>query len=362
VEKFMYVHAQNFLFPWSLFVILALFLNSCSDALDAENKTGHPDWPAPVSEMVNFENDGVTFAGKFTFPDTDGVYPFVVFVHGSEQVSALATYSTPQRLAKRGVASFIYDKRGTGGSGGEQTVNLSVLARDVSAAVDFALSHERVNNVGLIAFSQGGWTAPLAANQNDKVSFLVIDSGSAVSAKQQDHWALTIWMQNKGFDDAALADAEPVIQAAYNTLECAFQCGWEELEAIRNENAGEDWLPVLAESPTNVGFILGSTQEELLQTIEALGADVFEGFTRDPLPAIQALTAPSLWLYGDNDPDVPAQKSAERIRSLKQQGRPVEVFYYKNIGHGVLPHLFADSASEDDLQTIFDFIETHSGQ
>jgi uncharacterized protein len=347
-------------YGWPLAAILTLLLASCNDFVAGESGIGRQDWPAPKSELAEFENDGVTFAGKFTFPDTGGIYPFVVFVHGSEQTSALASYSTPRRLAKRGVASFIYDKRGTGGSGGEQTVNLNVLASDVSAAVDFALSHERVKNVGLIAFSQGGWTAPLAANLNDKVSFLLIDSGSAVSAKEQDQWALTIWMRKNGFDDGALAEAEPIIRAAYKTLECAFQCGWEELDNLRVANADKGWLAGLMESPTNVGFILGNTREELLQLIEQLGADVFDDFSRDPLPAIEALSASSLWLFGDDDPDVPAKESAELIRTLKQQGRPVEVLYFPKVGHGVLPHLFADSSGEDGLQKIFNFIEENA--
>ena len=51
-------------------------------------------------------------------------------------------------LAAQGIAAFVYDKRGTGSSGGEYTQNFELLAADAAAALaqrenDGARSHQQ---------------------------------------------------------------------------------------------------------------------------------------------------------------------------------------------------------------------------
>ncbi len=91
----------------------------------------------------------------------------VVLVHGSEDFSALDFYSLQRQLPAEGVGVFVYDKRGTGSSGGHYTQDFDVLATDAVAAMTAArrLAGNRAGRVGYLGTSQGGWVAPIAANR-----------------------------------------------------------------------------------------------------------------------------------------------------------------------------------------------------
>ncbi len=56
----------------------------------------------------------------------------------------------------------------------------------------------------------------------------------------------------------------------------------------------------------------------------------------DPRPFIEELTAPGLWLLGDQDQIIPARESAQIVRDVAEQfGRPFTVVVYPNGDHGL---------------------------
>src|SRR5262249_22143268 len=56
-------------------------------------------------------------------------------------------------------------------------------------------------------------------------------------------------------------------------------------------------------------------------------------FGYDPLPWIQKLSIPVLWLYGGQDRQQPAQHSMEILRGLS--GHDFQISYYPDAGHGL---------------------------
>ena len=64
-----------------------------------------------------------------------GAVPVVVLIHGSEHSSARDSYALQRMLPAEGIGVFVYDKRGTGASGGSYTQDYSVLADDAMQAV-----------------------------------------------------------------------------------------------------------------------------------------------------------------------------------------------------------------------------------
>jgi uncharacterized protein len=65
--------------------------------------------------------------------------PVVVLVHGSEYDSAIDSYALQRMFPAQGVGAFVYDKRGTGVSGGAYTQDFDVLADDAIAAMKEAI-------------------------------------------------------------------------------------------------------------------------------------------------------------------------------------------------------------------------------
>jgi dipeptidyl aminopeptidase/acylaminoacyl peptidase len=116
--------------------------------------------------------------------------PGIVLVHGAGRLQRHAYRAGAERLRALGFAVLLYDKRGVGESTGRyQDVSpdnseevLALLADDARRAVHRLAAHPGVdaNRVGLFGGSQAGWILPLAATDT-AVRFLIVLSGPAVS-------------------------------------------------------------------------------------------------------------------------------------------------------------------------------------
>ncbi|MBI3677168.1 MAG: hypothetical protein HY243_11205 [Proteobacteria bacterium] len=109
---------------------------------------------------TTFTSHGVTLTGRLVMPKGEAVVPVVVLVHGSEHDSARKFYSLQRMLPAEGVGAFVYDKRGTGASGGSYSQDFSLLADDDVAAMREArrLAGARAGRIGYQAGSEGdGW-------------------------------------------------------------------------------------------------------------------------------------------------------------------------------------------------------------
>ena len=107
---------------------VATAMRSCSPDRKARGCTS-------TRAMSRFVSHGTKLAGRIVMPPGEGKVPLVVLIHGSEPDSALASYSLQRMLPAQGIAAFVYDKRGTGSSGGKYTQDYSLLADDAVAAV-----------------------------------------------------------------------------------------------------------------------------------------------------------------------------------------------------------------------------------
>jgi uncharacterized protein len=116
---------------------------------------------------------GVTLAATLTVPPGPGPHPAAVLVSGFGPASRDGSFGRPggpyadlaRDLARAGVATLRYDKRGTGGSGGPALswLDARALTRDASAAVRALAALPGLRRVALIGHSQGGDLALAAA-------------------------------------------------------------------------------------------------------------------------------------------------------------------------------------------------------
>ena len=108
-----------------------------------------------VNETV-FESGGVKLVGRLVMPKGAGKVPVVILIHGSEHESARDSYALQRMFPAQGIGAFVYDKRGTGASGGTYTQDFDVLANDVVAAMKEArrLAGPRAGRVGYQAVAK----------------------------------------------------------------------------------------------------------------------------------------------------------------------------------------------------------------
>jgi len=168
-----------------------------------------------------------TIAGSLYLPVSCTSCATVIVVPGSGDQSR-ATWSYrgyAAELARHGVAAFVYDKRGLGGSNGRwQTASFADLADDV-AAIAQHLAHTGgvdARRIGAMGISQGGWIVPMAAAKTPLISFAMLIVGPAVTPQEQERERIAGTLRARGFgaDDvaAALAFVDAQFAADYGEL------------------------------------------------------------------------------------------------------------------------------------------------
>jgi hypothetical protein len=132
-----------------------------------------------------------------------------VFITGSDPDTRTRWLFEAATLARRGVASLLYDKRGVGESLGasHDLASWDDLAGDVEGAIDYLLTRSDAVDtarIGLIGQSQGTWMIAKVAARNAHVAFAVNISGGAMSAAAQETYRTGALMRRAGFADTAI--------------------------------------------------------------------------------------------------------------------------------------------------------------
>ncbi len=232
---------------------------------------------------VQFRSGGTRLSGTLLIPPGAGKHAGAVFVHGSGPTQRAYLPELSAMLVRHGVAVLVYDKRGIGQSDGRYpgesptADTIDTLARDAQAAARFLAAQPEIDpkRVGLTGHSQAGWIDPLAASREPAIRFLLVFSGPAVTADEND---LFQDLAGQGNRTATLTDAE--------------------IDA---------------------------------QVLKAGTGGV------DPIPSIRKLKIPSLWLYGGRDRTVPPGLSGRRLAPIAAEpGRDITVVDFPNGNHALI--------------------------
>ncbi len=281
---------------------------------------------------TTFESHGTRLVGRLVMPHGEGKVPVVVLLHGSEHDSALTYYSLQRMLPAEGIGAFVFDKRGTGISGGSYSQDFSLLADDDVAALRDArrLAGPRLGRIGYQGGSEGGWVAPIAAARTP-VDFVIVSFGLAVSVIDEDQEAVAIEMREKGHTPDEIAKAQEVAHAAENVIASGFTSGFGEFDASRAKYGKAPWYKDLHGDFTWMLLPYSAAQMRALAPKYRWGTP----FRYDPMPTLRAATAPELWILGGEDYEAPSAETSARIRGLIADGHPFTLALYPHAEHGM---------------------------
>ena len=281
---------------------------------------------------VAFQSHGTRLLGRLVLPHGDAKVPVVVLVHGSERDSARGIYSLQRLFPAVGVGAFVYDKRGTGGSGGAYTQDFNVLADDAVAAMREArsLAGPRAGRVGYQGGSEGGWVVPLAASRAP-VDFAIVSFGLAVTILEEDQQSVALDMRFHGFGADETAKALEVARAAEEVIENRGTRGYETFDGLRREYKSEPWYKYL--HGDFMFMVLPLNQDQIKKAVKQFDFQI--PFRYEPMPVLDASTTPQLWILGEDDLEAPSAETGRRIKSLIAKGKRYTLAVYPGAEHGM---------------------------
>jgi hypothetical protein len=280
--------------------------------------------PLPVSEPATWSTGDVEIAGSLFKADGERPRPAIVFMTGSGGSPALeigVVRAHVRNLTAAGYAVLVFDRRGTGASGGTfRDWTFQDLASDLNGAYEWLAKQPGVDadRIGTVAISQGWWISVQAAQQSDINRFIVGIGAPATTPAEQEEWVLESEMRSAGFNEST-APAIGLLRMRNNVLR-----GTVSKEAYEHEQTAyndERWYITLKH-----WFTLGDGNHPYWQWYRGI-------FDYNPVDDIRALNAPLAVFQGENDVLVDPKKTVATYNKLAREGVDVDVFSLPNVGH-----------------------------
>jgi alpha-beta hydrolase superfamily lysophospholipase len=270
------------------------------------------------AEEVSFTNNDVKLAGTLVLPPTKGPHPAIVITHGSGPGFRNSLRFLADFFAMNGIAALTYDKRGCGASTGDwKKSGFDDLGGDALAGLEMLRHRSDIDSqqIGLWGMSQGGWLVGLCASRSTNVAFIIGVSGPGITPEAQGAFTVESRMKTSGFAEADIRDALSLYE--WNSRCARSDSGWDEFEAACKAVKAKRWY-----NDDIHPYNRGENEIKQWQLI----------WNYDPVPVLQKVQCPVLSIFGEIDPLVPAQRSADIWKSA------LETAGNKNVTIKIFPH------------------------
>ena len=276
---------------------------------------------AMQEEEVSFNNGETTLSGTLVLPPNKGLHPAVVLVHGAGPGIRSNSRGLADFFALNGVATLVYDKRGCGTSTGDwRKSGFDDLAGDALAGLELLKNRPDINphQIGLWGISQGGWIVGLAAARSTNVAFIISVSGPGITPEAQGAFVVEHRMKAAGFSEADLHEALSLYRLNSRCTQTG--SGWDEFEAAHKAAQNKSWY----NDDLNADAPGANKQWQLI-------------WDYDPVPVLRKVHCPVLSIFGELDPLVPVQKSADIWKTaLTEAGnQDVVIKIFPHADHGI---------------------------
>ncbi len=282
-------------------------------------------------EEVKFRSGNVLLSGTVMIPKGKGPFPAVVFLHGSGDATRDQNTWRAKKFVKQGYLVLIFDKRGTGKSEGTDNdwiyFSFDSLAQDAVAAIEYLKTRSDVikEEIGIIAASQSGWVAPIAAARSKDISFMVVISASISTVAEDRLFERAARLKKEGFPKSQVAEATLMQKLDQEVTRNPSK--FPKFQKLWEENKSKEWFPRVYNSE----YFL---QDPNTNDYRKWFVNVLDF---DPKPFLDKIDIPVLWLFGDADIDRygPVQKSITRVNSYIAKEKNFKVIQYDGADHNL---------------------------
>ena len=273
---------------------------------------------------ISFKSGDVVLTGTVRLPLTEGKHAAIFLMQGSGAVDREGESFYADHFARRGIVTLVYDKRGTGSSGGDyRDESFDDFASDALAGIHYLQQRPEVDakRVGLYGRSHGGMVAPVAAASSTDVAFIINVSGAGVSPHRQVTYQAEAQMRRDGFPESDIAEALAYLKLKWEVARTGGE-RWSELQAATQNARDKKWLPRV-QPATRLEDIVPSWKLQM-------------GY--DPMPALENVKCPVLAIFGELDTLTPVAESIDNYRRglAKAANKDVTIRVFSNADHALL--------------------------
>jgi uncharacterized protein len=250
--------------------------------------------------LLTCVHDTVTLGGTLILPATRGPHPAIIITPGDFGSPRGALLGYAFNFVRRGIAALVFDSRGAGKSTGPLAASsFSDLAGDVLAWVEVLRGRPDIDpgKVGVFGFSNSSWIVTLAASRSPNVAFLISHSTSALPPWKQEAFRAERQVRLAGFPETDVRKATEIMAMKFEVARTGE--GWGTLQETLQRYGSERWLPY-----TNPP-----------RSLERLRAYWERMYSYDPLPALERITCPALFVFGSIDSNMPVDATIPLIRN-----------------------------------------------
>ena len=286
------------------------------------------------AEPVVFDSDGVQLSGLLVRPGSKRDSPAFVMLQGAGPDEGLgAGYRAHAKaLTRRGFSVLLYNKRGTGESGGDfASATYADFIADAEAALRFLARQPGIDpeRIGLFGASESGWFTPGIADRNPEVAFVINKVGPPLSWIDTVAWELR---NDLAAEDVAEDDIEalvPLQRRAWAHLAAA--AATPSLASGRERADLEAEIAALRAARPHLDALLPE-----LPPYDPVVYEAFRDYALDPTPHLKSLDLPMLYVFGEDDINVPSAASAAALEALREaDGKPWTVHVLPGVGHAL---------------------------
>ncbi len=249
----------------------------------------------------------------------------ILLIHGNDPETREMGFIIPF-FACNGLNVISYDQRGTGESTGNWFLNGPVQrANDANAIYDAFRSDPHVDSkrIGIWAFSNGGWTAPIVTLQRP-VAFMILKSPPAESLPSNLDYEVVAQMHRYHESDAATEQALALWHAVEDAIDGTGS--WSDAKRVYDRASAQPWF----------------AHSLMLKMQIPPPASLSEGLRRalsyDPTETLQHVRTPTLALFGVLDRNVDVADSSARFQQYFARAgmRDFTMRVYPHAGHQLI--------------------------
>ena len=276
-------------------------------------------WAVPPQVIINkqameFTSAGARLSGTLYYPEGREKLAAVIVFHGASEPSqdALLYTHLKQMLPPLGIAVFVFDRRGTGQSGGGERgmQDFDVLSDDGVAAFQMLAKDARIDprRIGFWGLSQGGWLTLLAAGKEPRAAFAISVSAPMVKADVQMIFASANILHTLGYPQSVIDQAIATRRAIDGYIRG--KVDRTTVERMLDEAERQPWFQQIYLGRSMIEPNSGWRQQ----------------ISSDPMRSLGESRAPTLLIFGQQDMWIPVAETIDVLRaSRSQRGLTVRV-------------------------------------